>query len=144
MSATINLQHTTRMAARAPQRARVHAGASTTPRRAESRSERPSARRRVSEATYRRRRAVVGTALAAFVAVGAVTTYDVLAGSGGVPASAAVSQPARSTVIAERGDSLWTIAQQHRGEVSLVRYVDKLVALNGGATIQVGQAVILP
>ena len=136
MSATISLQHTTR----APQRGRTHGGVvSTVPA-----VERRPTRRRVSEATYRRRRAVVGTALAAFVAVGAVTTYDVLAGSGGVPASAAVSQPARSTVIAQRGDSLWTIAQQHRGEISLVRYVDKLVALNGGATIQVGQAVVLP
>lgn len=136
MSATISLQHTPR----APQRGRVHGGTSPTPRTVGRRT----TRRRVSEATYRRRRAVVGTALAAFVAVGAVTTYDVLAGSGGVPASAAVSQPARSTVIAQPGDSLWTIAQQHRGEVSLVRYVDKLVALNGGATIVVGQAVVLP
>lgn len=136
MSATISLQHTPR----APQRGRAHGGTSPTPRSIGRRT----TRRRVSEATYRRRRAVVGTALAAFVAVGAVTTYDVLAGSGGVPASAAVSQPARSTVVAQPGDSLWTIAQQHRGEVSLVRYVDKLVALNGGATIVVGQAVVLP
>ncbi|MAT06645.1 MAG: hypothetical protein CL424_16535 [Acidimicrobiaceae bacterium] len=135
MSATISLQHTPRT----PQRRRVHDGA-TTLRPAESRR----AVRRVSEATYRRRRAVVGTALAAFVAVGAVTTYDVLAGSGGVPASAAVSQPARSTVIAQPGDSLWSIAERNRGEVALVRYVDKLVALNGGATIQVGQLVVLP
>jgi LysM repeat protein len=99
---------------------------------------------RVSDATYRRRRAVVGTALAAFVAVGAVTTYDVLAGSGSVPASAAVSQPARSTTVAQPGDSLWSIAERHHGDVPLVRYVDKLVALNGGATIQVGQLVTLP
>jgi Tfp pilus assembly protein FimV len=100
--------------------------------------------RRVSEATYRRRRAIVGTALAVFVAVGAVTAHDVLAGSGGVPASAAESQPARSTVVARPGDTLWSIADDHRGEISITRYVDKLVALNGGATIQVGQAVVLP
>ncbi|TDT17157.1 hypothetical protein BDK89_2762 [Ilumatobacter fluminis] len=136
MSATISLQHTTR----APQRGRTHGGDSSTVPAVERRP----ARRRVSEATYRRRRAVVGTALAAFVAVGAVTTYDVLAGSGGVPASAAVSQPARSSVVAQPGASLWTIAQEHRGEISLVKYVDKLVALNGGATIHVGQIVVLP
>jgi len=100
--------------------------------------------RRVSEATFRRRRAIVGTALAVFVAVGAVTAHDVLAGSGGVPASAAESQPARSTVIARSGDTLWSIADDHRGEISITRYVDKLVALNGGATIQVGQAIVLP
>lgn len=100
--------------------------------------------RRVSEATYRRRRAVVGTALAAFVAVGAVTAHDVLAGSGSVPASAAESQPARATVVARPGDTLWAIADRHRGEISITRYVDKLVSLNGGATIQVGQTVVLP
>jgi hypothetical protein len=100
--------------------------------------------RRANEATYRRRRAIVGTALAVFVAVGAVTAHDVLAGSGGVPASAAESQPARSSVIARPGDTLWSIADDHRGDISITRYVDKLVALNGGATIVVGQAVVLP
>lgn len=138
MSATISLQHTTR----APQRGRTHGRAPSAP---PVEARRP-ARRRVSEATYRRRRAVVGTALAAFVAVGAVTTYDVLAGSGGVPASAAVSQPARARVVvtAQPGDTLWSIAQAHRGEVRLTRYVDALVALNGGPSIQAGQAVVLP
>lgn len=101
-------------------------------------------RRRVDEATYRRRRAVVGTALAVFVAVGAVTAHDVLAGSGSVPASAAVSQPARSTIIAQPGDTLWSIAEAHRGGVSLTRYVDKLVALNGGPSLHIGQTVVLP
>ena len=100
----------------------------------------------VSERTYRRRRAVVGTTLAVFVAVGAVLTHDVLAGSGGVPASAAASQPAlvRTTVTAQPGDTLWSIAQSRRGSVSITRYVDKLVDLNGGASIQAGQAVLLP
>ena len=82
--------------------------------------------------------------MAVFVAVGAVTAHDVLAGSGGVPASAAASQPARSSVIARPGDTLWSIADDHRGDISIIRYVDKLVSLNGGATIQVGQAVVLP
>ncbi len=100
--------------------------------------------RRASEATYRRRRAIAGTVLAVFVAVGAVTAHDVLAGSGGVPASAAESQPARSTVIARPGDTLWSIADDHRGEISITRYVDKLVSLNDGPTIVVGQAVVLP
>ncbi len=84
--------------------------------------------------------------LAAVVAVGAVVAHDVLAGSGGVPASAAASQPAlvRTTVTARPGDTLWSIARVHHGPISLTRYVDKLVDLNGGASIQAGQAVILP
>ena len=103
-------------------------------------SDRPSA------ATYRRRRVVVGTVLAVFVAVGAVAAHDVLAGSGGVPASAAVSLPAQARVhvVAQAGDTLWSIASAHHGEASITRYVDALVDLNGGATIQAGQEVVLP
>jgi Tfp pilus assembly protein FimV len=103
-------------------------------------------RRQPGADVYRRRRAVVGTVLAAFVACGIVLTHDVLAGSGGVPASAAASQPAlvRATVTAQPGDSLWSIAQTHRGSVSINTYVDKLVSLNGGASIQAGRQVVLP
>ena len=107
----------------------------------------PSARpRAVSARTYQRRRAVVGGLLAMVVACGLVVTHDVLAGSGGVPASAAASRsaPARATVTAQPGDTMWSIAQAHRGEVSIDRYVDKLVDLNGGASIQAGQQVVLP
>lgn len=102
--------------------------------------------RAVSARTYQRRRAVVGGLLAVVVACGIVVTHDVLAGSGGVPASAAASRPApvRSSVTAQPGDTLWSIAQSHRGEVSIDRYVDKLVDLNGGASIQAGQQVVLP
>jgi len=89
---------------------------------------------------------VVGTVLAVFVAVGAVATHDVLAGSGGDPASAAVSLPAqaREHVVAQPGDTLWSIAGAHHGDISITRYVDKLVDLNGGPTIQAGQEVVLP
>lgn len=100
----------------------------------------------VSERTYRRRRAVLGTSLAVVIAVGSVLTHDVLAGSGGVPASAASGRPAlvRTTVTAQPGDTLWSIAESRHGSVSITRYVDKLVDLNGGASIQAGQAVVLP
>ena len=101
---------------------------------------------RPSAATYRRRRVVVGTTLAVLVAAGAVSAHDVLAGSGGVPASAAVSLPAqaRTRVVVQPGDTLWSIASAHRGDISITRYVDTLVRLNGGPTIQVGQEVVLP
>jgi len=105
---------------------------------------------RPTEATYRRRRAVVGITLAVLVAVGAVATHDVLAGSGGVPASAAESQPAHvntpstGTTVARPGDTLWTIAEVHRGPIAITRYVDALVSANGGASIDAGQVVILP
>ncbi len=136
MSATISLQQ--------PVRSRTHGGRAAVPAARVVRPRRVGPRRRASEATYRRRRAVVGTALAVFVAVGAVTAYDVLAGSGSVPASAVASQPARSSVVALPGDTLWSIAEAHHGDIPLMRYVDQLVALNGGASIFAGQSVVLP
>jgi len=109
-------------------------------------AERRATRRATSPATYRRRRAIVGAVLATVVAGGAVFTHDVLAGSGGVPASAAASQPAhvRATITAQPGDTLWSIARSYRGEVPVERFVDKLVSLNGGASIQAGQQIVLP
>lgn len=105
-----------------------------------------AARPRPTAATYRRRRATAGTVLAVLVAVGSVAAHDVLAGSGGVPASAAVSLPAhaRTEVVARPGDTLWSIASANHGDVSLTRYLDTLVDLNGGPTIQVGQVIVLP
>ncbi len=103
------------------------------------------ARRAPSAATYRRRRAVVGITSALFVAVGAVATHDVLAGSGGEPASATTSRPAIvQTVTVRPGDTLWSIAAEHRGTVAISRYVDALVDANGGASIRAGQTVVLP
>ncbi len=101
---------------------------------------------RISDKTYRRRRLFVGATLAVITACSVVFAQDVLAGSGGVPASAAASQPAhtRSSIVARPGDTLWSIAEAHRGTVSINRFVDKMVDLNGGASIQAGQQIVLP
>ena len=68
---------------------------------------------------------------------------SVLANRGGEPASAAAVRPA-VTYVVQPGDTLWSIAESHHGELSLSAYVDLLVGRNGGATIQVGQALLLP
>lgn len=105
-----------------------------------------SARRTVSPAVYRRRRLGVGTVLAMAVVTGGLAINEVLAGDGGVTASASAAEPVpvRSTVTARPGDTLWAIAQRHRGDVDLYRYVDRLIALNGGPSIQAGQSIVLP
>ena len=51
---------------------------------------------------------------------------------------------ARASVIAQPGDTLWAIAELHHGDIPIMRYVDQLVALNGGASIVAGQPVVLP
>lgn len=110
-----------------------------------SRPVRP-ARRRHPEAVYRRRRMVVGVVTAALVAITIVLAIDVLAGSSGVPASAVSGQPApgRSVTIARPGDSLWSLAETYRGDVSVTAYVEALISLNDGPTIEAGQRIVLP
>jgi hypothetical protein len=75
--------------------------------------------------------------------LGAQATFT---GSGRGPASAAGAGAvvAERTVRAMAGDSLWTIAEEHRGDIDINRYIDALVELNGGTTIRIGQLVRLP
>ncbi|MEM1332868.1 MAG: LysM domain-containing protein [Actinomycetota bacterium] len=75
----------------------------------------------------------------------------VLASVGGFPAAAADAVPGTSPAadraarhVAAPGDTMWSIAQQHRGAISHADYVDALIRLNGGVGIEVGQAVVLP
>lgn len=86
------------------------------------------------------------------LAAGAVTALGLMAdaivsGPGGVPASAAgagTDTPDRFVVV-RAGDTLWSIAEAHHGDINLRRYVEKLIDLNGDSTrIVIGQTVQLP
>ena len=46
--------------------------------------------------------------------------------------------------VAQPGDTMWSIAEQYRGDVGQGRFVDALIAVNGGTSIQAGQAIRLP
>ena len=90
------------------------------------------------------------------VVVMAALINSMLVGLGGSPAAAAEATPAPSAPgasevgdvqafhVARAGESLWSIADQHRGSVDRGRYVDELIDLNGSTSIVVGQAVHLP
>jgi Tfp pilus assembly protein FimV len=84
-------------------------------------------------------------ALAVFV-IGA--TSVLVAGPGGAPAAAAGAAPpapaARAVHVAHRGDTMWAIAHEYRGQVAHDAYLEALIRLNGGTRIEVGQAVQLP
>ena len=91
------------------------------------------------------RRRIGAAALLATLSVAVVVALDPLAGSGGVPASAAGAAPAtRAVHVARSGDTLWAIAHEHRGDVAHDRYLDALIGLNGDVGIEIGQAVRLP
>ena len=95
----------------------------------------------------RRRIAVALAALLTLLLVlgGGAVAGRALAGRGGVPASAPAAQPVQSApYVVQPGDTLWSIAQRHRGERSLAAYVDQLVRVNDGPDIEVGQRLVLP
>jgi Tfp pilus assembly protein FimV len=107
-------------------------------------------RLRASQPDYRARRAVAAALALTLLAV-MVGALVLLAGLGGRPASASQAEPAISQTshtpaiyVARAGDSLWSIAEAHRGDVGLDRYVDTLIDLNGGTAVQIGQAIRLP
>lgn len=91
-------------------------------------------------------------AIAVLLAIGSVAMS--LTGLGSQPAVASETGSAASASdgatyvapvhVVAAGDTLWSIAEQHRGSIGMVEYVDRLIDLNGGTTVHVGQFVTLP
>ena len=98
--------------------------------------------RSVAAHTYRRRRLTVALFLFALVGVIGTAASHSLADRGGDPASVtSIGRPLSH--VAAAGDTLWSIARLYHGHTELSAYVDALVQLNGGPTIQVGQVIAL-
>jgi len=97
---------------------------------------------------YAARRLVVGLAATVAVLVVAVASVGALAGMGGSPAAASAAAATRglapAAMVADSGDTLWSIAVEHRGDVGHDRYLEALIRKNGGTDIRVGQVVWLP
>jgi hypothetical protein len=110
------------------------------------------AEREVVSPNYALRRLVATVVVLVALARGAIAvveTVGALVDLGGRPAAAseipASEAPAAPSLhVAAPGDTLWSIAEQYRGDVSRDRFVDALIDLNGGTGIQVGQPVRLP
>lgn len=101
-----------------------------------------------------RRLGVVLVALSS-VMVGAWFVGEIATAVAGQPASAADAGPSAGSVddqgdftprrhVARSGDTLWSIADEYRGDVGRNRYIDALVDLNGSTSIHIGQPVQLP
>jgi Tfp pilus assembly protein FimV len=98
--------------------------------------------------------ALVVVALVVVFAVASSAAAEALAGLGSRPAAASEAVPAvpfdssgapvALVHVARPGDTMWSIADQYRGEVSRDRYLDALISRNGGTAILAGQAVLLP
>lgn len=101
---------------------------------------------------YGRRRLVALAMLIAVVLVLLLGTGHVVANRGGAPAFAPSVRPATgaawslpvNTYVVQPGDTLWSIGERFHGQASVAEYVDSLASANGGADIQVSQALAVP
>ncbi len=103
----------------------------------------PGRIRLVPAATYRRRRlaalvVAAGLAFVAWLALGA------LGGALTAPVRSTPLPPETATVVvAGPGDSLWTIARRLQPKGDLRPLVDRLVAVNGGTVVHVGDRLVV-
>ena len=106
------------------------------------------AEQRPATQVFVRRRLMVAMVFIAVVVALSVGAGSVLANRGGAPASTSAVRPASvssaASYVVQPGDTIWSIAQRFHGEGSQMRYVDALVAINGGSALQVGQVMTLP
>lgn len=98
---------------------------------------------------YLRRRVAVLLAVVSVVAVslllGRAIGADAAPSGVGSGSSAVVpADQAPATYLARPGDTMWAIAQRFAGDAPVGSYVDDLVEVNGGASIQAGQLIVLP
>ena len=115
-----------------------------------------SGHRRPTAQVYARRRLVALLTLVTLVAALWFGATSVLANRGSVPASTPAVRPAAaaaplaaaavpvSQYIVQPGDTLWSIGERLQGDRSLADYVASLVDSNGGASVSIGQALVLP
>ena len=107
-----------------------------------------SVHRSANYAARRALAALLGVLLVASVAVAGAELLGALVDVGGRPAAASTGAagdtPGARIHVAQPGDTLWSIADRYRGDVGHGRFVDALIDVNGGTSIQVGQAVQLP
>jgi Tfp pilus assembly protein FimV len=100
---------------------------------------------------YAIRRAVATTIVVVLLAAAAVAVsamVGVVVDVGGRPAAASdidtSTTSGQRSHVAQPGDTLWSIANHYRDDIGRGRFVDALIDLNGGTSIQAGQTVHLP
>lgn len=104
----------------------------------------PRARRAQGVPSRRLDGRLFGAASAVLVAAALVAGADLVGAGESADAEAQPPAAGLATVVARPGDTLWSVAAEHRGDVGIRRYLDALIDLNGGPSIQAGQRVVLP
>ncbi len=97
----------------------------------------PVRRQRPSQATFRRRRRVVG-AVAVFVMASGFITTNAFASN-----PSADNQQVPRTVVVESGDTIWSIARSIAPKGDIAELVGELIRVNG-THLEPGQIVRIP
>lgn len=103
--------------------------------------------RRHSTAVYVRRRIVAALGALTFVAIGATSIGGFAGASDDLAVRGARVQSGATVVtyVAQPGDTMWSISERFvPSGADRAEYVNRLVQLNGGASLAVGQLVRLP
>ncbi len=96
-------------------------------------------------ATFRRRRLAALLAALVITIVIAIAAMRAAAAFGAQPASRLERRPdPPPVVVVQPGDTLWSIARARQPEGDVRALVDELVSLNGGASLAIGQRVLVP
>ena len=99
----------------------------------------PPSRRRPQAAVYRRRRLVALLVVLALAAVALQAVVSVTRAS----ASAGVATVAPVVLVAEPGDSYWSLAAELHSAGDIRSVVDALVDANGGRDLRPGDRIVL-
>jgi Tfp pilus assembly protein FimV len=113
----------------------------------------PSRLARPTHRTFVRRRMAAMLLVGVIASLPAMAVATAVTDRGGAPAPAATIRPSIAasgaaaqgvTYVVRPGDTMWSIAAVHRGSAGHGSYLDALIDANGGASIQVGQRLVLP
>ncbi len=96
--------------------------------------------KRVTIRTYRRRRAVVALA---FLTVALALSFILPNTSAAAEQGEVASVVSQKYVVAQTGDTMWSIAQRVDPYGNITLLVDQLVIINGG-TVTPGQKILIP
>lgn len=97
----------------------------------------------VSAVTYRRRRLAAFAVVAAMVWLTVSTAITLASWAGGIGAPVFVETGEPVVHVVGSGDTVWSVAREFQPDGDVRPFVDRIVAMNGGSDLFIGQQLVL-